>query len=177
MIQTSESHGTRPIRCHSSLPVGVRESRSSIYIRFAMVRDHIPSSVLSCPFGAMDLRGALLPRAARRGFAATLCPGLICHYPFGALGRSHRVGRAPKKPPRPEETAMPQRNGSASRNRHTPKERIGLHLAIRRFSFATLFCGRLLHDGGYPPAPPGDVWNRLQPATRFSTARSAPTVE
>ena len=43
------------------LPVEARESTTSIYIRFAIVRDHIPFSVLSCPFGAMDLVGMVYP--------------------------------------------------------------------------------------------------------------------
>ena len=38
-------------------PVEACEATPSIYIRFAIVRDRIPSSVLSCPFGAMDLGG------------------------------------------------------------------------------------------------------------------------
>ena len=59
------------------LPVEARESRPSIYTRFAIVRDRIPFSVLSCPFGAMDLGGALLARAARRICAAVLCPLLF----------------------------------------------------------------------------------------------------
>jgi hypothetical protein len=38
-------------------PVEARESRPSIHIRFAIIRDHIPISVLSCPFGAINLGG------------------------------------------------------------------------------------------------------------------------
>ena len=101
----ARKHASRTSECQRHvehdqfiLPVEARESRPSIYIRFAAIRDHIPLSVLSCPFGAMDLGGALLPRAARRGSAATLCPGLYCHCPFGALGRSHRLGRPAKWP-------------------------------------------------------------------------------
>jgi hypothetical protein len=61
--------------------------------------------------GRWILVGPYDPRAARRGSAATLCPGLICHCPFGAFGRSHRVGRAPKGPCCPEELPCPERTG------------------------------------------------------------------
>jgi hypothetical protein len=114
IIQMSESYGTWLIRCHSSLPIEDRESRSSIYIRFAMVRDHIPFSVLSCPFGAMDLGGLATQGGASRRSRDAL--------PWANLSLPLRGARtvAPRRPGA-EETAMPQSNGSASRNRPAPK--------------------------------------------------------
>jgi hypothetical protein len=82
----------------------------------------------------MDLGGASLPRAARRGSAATLCPGLICSCPFGALGRTDRVDRTPNGPPKPRRNGLtptgrhapnkppkPRRNRPASKTTHAPK--------------------------------------------------------
>jgi hypothetical protein len=48
------------------------------------------------------------------GATATLCPGLFCHFPFGAWGRSDLVGGAPQNHQPPE-------TGHASRNRPAPK--------------------------------------------------------
>jgi hypothetical protein len=48
------------------LPVDACESTPSIYIRFVIVRDRIRFSVLSCPFGAMDLGGMVTQGGASR---------------------------------------------------------------------------------------------------------------
>jgi hypothetical protein len=66
------------------LHIEAHEYTPSIYLRFAIVRDHIPLSVLSCPFGAMDLgeghfypgrRVAAPPRRSALGYSVTAPSG------------------------------------------------------------------------------------------------------
>jgi hypothetical protein len=86
----------------------------SNYIRFAIVRDHIPFSGLSCPLGAMDYGGHCYP--GRRVAAPPRRSGLFCNCPFGALGRSDHVGRALNGP------AKPRRNGLTANGPPCPKQ-------------------------------------------------------
>ncbi len=49
-------------------------------------------------------------------------PGLLCHCPFGALGRSDRVGWLPNGPPKPRRYGLTPTGRHAPKNRHAPKK-------------------------------------------------------
>jgi hypothetical protein len=62
----ARNHASRTSKCQRhaerdrfALRVVARESRLSIHIRFAIARDQIPISVLSCPFGAIAADGGV----------------------------------------------------------------------------------------------------------------------
>ncbi len=115
-------------------PIEARETTPCIYIWFVIVRDHIPLSVLSCPFGAMDLWGAFATQGGASRLRRDALPWANLLLPLrgvrtiaprgpGAEGvvQPRRIAMPQSGCHAPTGPAIPRRNGPASRNRRALK--------------------------------------------------------